>query len=67
MTSEPTQGLIQAKHILAGDKLVTSTGSIIAADDAEDSSAMPGLTRIEIEELGTLYTDPESSISITRD
>lgn len=55
-------------EIKDGDVLISrgSDSIIVATSDAEDSSAMPGLTRVECA-LGVLYLDPDGESEIEDD
>ena len=57
---------IPNSEIKAGDRLVEDESILIAYSDAEASSAMPGLVRVECA-FGTLYLDPDSKTKVVRD
>jgi hypothetical protein len=52
--------------IESGDVLVGSSGGRTLVEDVADSSAMPGLRRVETEH-GHLYMDPEAEVEVLTD
>lgn len=64
MTETTPQTLIRGDQITAGMLLVTGHGSVLAVSDARESSISPGLVTIDLEDLGSLYTDPEANFLV---
>jgi hypothetical protein len=61
MTQKTVTKLVD--NLEPGDVLVGVAGGHSYVEDKADSSAMPGLTRVETEH-GHLYMDPEAEVEV---
>lgn len=57
--------MISTSELVAGDEITLSHGSLKVEDNAERSSALPLLIRVEVE-VGALYLDPDATIEIQK-
>ena len=54
---------VKHEYLQAGDLIILEHGVLSVYDDAENSSSIPGLVRVETE-AGALYLDPDEEIEI---